>query len=74
MSGQEAAQADLSDEDVYKLFENTDDPVLSTLEIADALPVRRWKTREKLRQLAREEKLAYKVFSSDLTVWWRDDE
>jgi hypothetical protein len=74
MSGQKAAQTDVSDEAVYELFKETNDPVISTLEIADALPVRRWKTREKLREMAREDKLAYKVFSADLTVWWRDDE
>jgi len=74
MSGQETAQADVSDEDLYELFKATDDPVLSTMEIADSLPVRRWKTREKLREMAREDKLAYKVFSPDMTVWWREDE
>jgi hypothetical protein len=72
MSGQETAQSDVSDEDVYELLEEDDAPVVSTLEIADALPVRRWKTREKLRQMARADKLSYKVFGPDLTVWWRD--
>jgi hypothetical protein len=74
MSGQEASQREVADEEVYELFEDTDDPVISTLEIADSLPVRRWKTREKLREMARENKLEYKVFTPDLTVWWRKDD
>lgn len=64
------AEEELTPETVVSLLEDTNERVMETVEIADALAVKRWKAREVLRELAREDAVAYKVINPQTTVWW----
>lgn len=69
MSGGERTPR-VADEDILELFRESDDPVLSTVEVADELPVDRRRVLDRLHQLAETEKLDSKKIDGQSIVWW----
>lgn len=64
----------VTDEDFLDVFRSTADPVLSTAEVADAVPIKRRGTLNRLRRLEEDGQLASKRIGGRNTVWWlRDD-
>jgi hypothetical protein len=61
----------VTDEDILALFDETTDPVLSTAEIADALPIGRRGVLDRLHNLDDEGKLEHKNIGGRNIVWWR---
>jgi biotin operon repressor len=64
----------VTDEDILALFDETTDPVLSTAEIADALPIGRRGVLDRLHNLNDDGKLEHKNIGGRNIVWWRTDE
>lgn len=60
-----------TDDDILELFRESDDPVLSTREVADQLSISRRATYERLRKLSEEGKLEAKKIGGRSFVWWR---
>lgn len=60
----------VSDEEILKLFRESDDPVLSTAEVADELPIKRRGTLDRLNALVDEDKLRSKPIGGRNKVWW----
>lgn len=60
----------VTDEELLAVFQRTDDPVLSTAEIADELPIKRRATLTRLRRLADNGVLSRKQTGGRNTVWW----
>jgi predicted ArsR family transcriptional regulator len=60
----------VTDEELLAVFQRTDDPVLSTAEIADELPIKRRATLTRLRRLADNGVLNRKQTGGRNTVWW----
>jgi hypothetical protein len=60
----------VSDEDILELFRETSDPVLSTAEVADALPIGRRGVLDRLHSLEDEKKLMSKNIGGRNIVWW----
>lgn len=60
----------VTDEDLLDVFRETSDPVLSTAEVADALPIKRRGTLNRLRALEAEGELDSKQIGGRNTVWW----
>jgi hypothetical protein len=63
----------VTDEEILDLFRETADPVLSTAEIADALPIGRRGVLDRLHNLADEGKLGSKNIGGRNIVWWRTE-
>ena len=63
----------VSDEEILALFRDTDDPVLSTAEVADQLPLQRRSVYNRLVSLEGKEHLDRKQIGGRNTVWWLDD-
>lgn len=59
-----------TDEDILGVFRETADPVLSTAEVADALPIQRRGTLNRLRRLQEDGELDSKRIGGRNTVWW----
>lgn len=59
-----------SDEDILSVLRNADDPVLSTAEIADQLPIKRRSTLDRLRGLEEQGLVQSKQIGGRNTVWW----
>lgn len=60
----------VSDEEILEVFRRTDDPVLSTSEVADELSIKRRATLTRLQRLAENGVLARKQAGGRNTVWW----
>jgi hypothetical protein len=63
----------VTDDDLLSVFGDTDDPVLSTAEVADRLPIKRRGTLDRLRRLEDAGDVASKPIGGRNTVWWRVD-
>lgn len=59
-----------TDTEILQLFEDTDDPVLSTAEITEQLPIKRSATYKRLSALREEGRLTGKEIGGRNTVWW----
>ncbi|MFC7323090.1 hypothetical protein ACFQMF_00700 [Halorubrum rutilum] len=60
----------VSGDEIIKLFRDTDDPVLSTAEVAEQVPLKRRATYNRLRSLADEGRLESKQIGGRNMVWW----
>lgn len=60
----------VTDDDLLGVFRETADPVLSTAEVADALPIKRRGTLNRLRDLEADGTLDSKQIGGRNTVWW----
>ena len=60
----------VSDRDLLDVFRSTTDPVLSTAEVADAVPIKRRGVLNRLRDLEDAGELASKQIGGRNTVWW----
>jgi len=63
----------VTDTDLLDVFRSTTDPVLSTAEVADAVPIKRRGTLNRLRRLEEEGRLESKRIGGRNTVWWLAD-
>jgi hypothetical protein len=64
----------VTDADLLDVFRETADPVLSTAEVSDALPIKRRGTLNRLRDLEDAGELDSKQIGGRNTVWWAIDE
>jgi GTP-sensing pleiotropic transcriptional regulator CodY len=64
----------VSDDDLLDVFRSTSDPVLSTAEVADAVPIKRRGTLNRLQSLEDAGDLESKQIGGRNTVWWLVDE
>lgn len=64
----------VTDDEVLAVFRRTDDPVLSTVDVADELPIKRRATLTHLQRLADSGSLKRKKAGSRNTVWWLADD
>ena len=64
----------VTDEDLLDVFRSTPDPVLSTAEVADAVPIKRRGTLNRLQALEEDGELESKQIGGRNTVWWLVDE
>ena len=64
----------VTDDDLLNVFLATDDPVLSTAEVADAVPIKRRGVLNRLRNLEDAGELASKQIGGRNTVWWLIDD
>ena len=60
----------VSDSDLVDVFRSTSDPVLSTAEVADAVPIKRRGVLNRLRSLEDAGELESKQIGGRNTVWW----
>ncbi len=60
----------ISDEEILAVFRDTDDPVLSTAEVTEQIPLKRRATYNRLRSLADGSRLKSKQIGGRNTVWW----
>ena len=60
----------VTDEDLLDVFRETSDPVLSTAEVADAVPIKRRGTLNRLQTLEEDGELESKQIGGRNTVWW----
>lgn len=64
----------VTNEDLLDVFRSTSDPVLSTAEVADAVPIKRRGTLNRLQALEEDGDLESKQIGGRNTVWWLVDE
>jgi len=62
----------VTDQELLGVFRDRDDPVLSTSEVADAVPIQRRGTLTRLRELEEQGSLESKQIGGRNTVWWLD--
>ena len=75
MSGSPAGRKPrVTDEEILTVFRETDDPVLSTSEIAEDLPLQRRSVYDRLVSLAEEGRIKRKQIGGRNTVWWIAEE
>lgn len=60
----------VTDEELLEMFRDTDDPVLSTDEVAARLPIKRRATYERLSSLREDGRLNGKQIAGKATVYW----
>ena len=60
----------VSENEIIDLFRDTDDPVLSTAEVTERIPLKRRATYNRLRSLADKGRLESKQIGGRNTVWW----
>jgi len=60
----------VSNEEIIVVFRTTDDPVLSTAEVADQLPIKRRATLNRLEALEEEGRVDSKAIGGRNRVWW----
>ena len=60
----------VTDEDILDVFRATTDPVLSTAEVAEAVPIKRRGTLNRLQSLQEDGELESKQIGGRNTVWW----
>ena len=64
----------VTDEDLLDVFRSTSDPVLSTAEVADAVPIKRRGTLNRLQALEEDGELESKQIGGRNTVWWTEED
>lgn len=60
----------VTDADLLAVFRSSNDPVLSTAEVADAVPIKRRGTLKRLQSLKADGRLDSKKIGGRNTVWW----
>lgn len=60
----------LRDDEILTVFQHTDDPVLSTADVADELPIKRRATLTRLQRLVESGALDRKQTGGRNIVWW----
>lgn len=60
----------ITDQDVLKVFDNADEPVLTASEIAEALPVTRQAVNYRLKQMQEKGLVDRKESGARAVVWW----
>ena len=60
----------VTDEEILSLFRETTDPVLSTAEVAEQIPLKRRSVYNRLVSLREDGRLASKKIGGRNTVWW----
>lgn len=60
----------VTDDEILQLFRETGDPVLSTAEVAERLPIKRSATYKRLSSLRDGGQLTGKQIGGRNTVWW----
>jgi len=60
----------ITDDEILALFQESDDPVLSTAEVAELTPLTRRSVYDRLVALREEGKLDSKEIGGRNTVWW----
>jgi predicted ArsR family transcriptional regulator len=60
----------VTDGEILDVLRRTDDPVLSTAEVADGLPIKRRATLTRLQRLAESGDVSAKQTGGRTTVWW----
>lgn len=63
-------QPTVSDEDILDVFRQSEDPVLSTAEVADAIDMGERGTLSRLKQLVDDGSIKRKKVGAKATVWW----
>lgn len=63
----------VEDSDILEVFKDTPDPVLSTSEVAEQLPIKRRGTLNRLQSLEDRDVLGGKTIGGRNTVWWLPD-
>ncbi len=66
-------QPTVSDDDILDAFRQSEDPVLSTSEVANAIEMGERGTLSRLKQLANDGEITQKKVGAKATVWWIDD-
>jgi predicted transcriptional regulator len=61
----------VTDEQIIQVFLNAADPVLSTTEVAEELPLERRAVFQELVELSQEGRLDGKQIGDNNVVWWR---
>lgn len=64
----------VSDEEIRQVFRAANDPVLTSQEVADELPISRSGVNPRLRELADEGQLSRKEVGGRAVVWWLSEE
>ncbi len=59
-----------ADRDILDVFRSSSDPVLSTAEVAESLPIKRRATLNRLRRMSQDGDLKSKQIGGRNTVWW----
>jgi hypothetical protein len=60
----------VSDKEILQVIRDADDPVLSTAEVTESLPIKRSATYKRLASLREEGKLEGKQIGGKNNVWW----
>ena len=60
----------VTDDEILQLFRDTDDPVLSTAEVTEQVPIKRNGTYKRLSGLRDDGQLTGKNIGGRNTVWW----
>lgn len=60
----------VTDEEILQLFQEAEDPVLSTAEVTEQLPIKRSATYKRLVSLREEERLTGKEIGGRNSIWW----
>lgn len=60
----------VDDEELLRLFRDSDDPVLSTAEVTEQLPIKRSATYKRLSTLRDNGQLTGKDIGGRNTIWW----
>jgi len=63
----------VTNEEILEVFRATDDPVLSTAEVAESLPIERRGVFNRLQQLEEDGLLESKEIGGRNRVWWVSD-
>ena len=69
--GSRGPSRSVSDAEILELFEMADDPVLSTAEVTDEVPLGRRSVYNYLNRLEESGDLESKTVGGRATVWWR---
>jgi predicted ArsR family transcriptional regulator len=64
----------VTDEEILDVFQSTDDPVLSTSEVAEPLPIERRGVFNRLQHLEEKDTLKSKEIGSRNRIWWIHEE
>lgn len=67
-------QPTISDEDILDVFRQSEDPVLSTAEVANTIEMGERGTLSRLKQLTDEGSIKRKKVGAKATVWWLNDQ
>jgi len=60
----------VSDEEILEVFRDASDPVLTTIEVAEAIGLGRRGTFDRLKQLSNEGEIRMKKVGKTGAVWW----